>query len=144
MKESPSVSARWRADAVVLRRYGCRRIASILEHCADEIDKEIGQDRYVDLAEAKALTGYTRGHLRRLMRGNTLPNHGTEAAPRFLVSELPRKPGLQRGAVPGAASPARRPPEPLLEDPSPAERDRRAVATPTAEMAASIIRVAVN
>jgi len=104
MKESPSVSARWRADAVVLRRYGCRRIASILEHCADEIDKEIGQDRYVDLAEAKALTGYTRGHLRRLMRGNTLPNHGTEAAPRFLVSELPRKPGLQRGAVPGAAS----------------------------------------
>lgn len=96
------MSERWRADAEVFRRYGYRRMAANLERLADEIDQEVRQELYVDLAEAQELTGYTRGHLRRLMRENIFPNYGTEAAPRFLLSELPRKPGFHREIVPAS------------------------------------------
>ena len=46
----------------------------------------------MDFAGAVRLSGYTHGHLRRLFRSGQLRNVGTEAAPAFIASELPRKP----------------------------------------------------
>jgi hypothetical protein len=96
VNDHSSITSRWRADAAVLRRYGCRRAAAVLERCADELDEELGRDVLVGLAEAEAITGYTRGHLRRLVREKTLANHGTDRAPQFRPGDLPRKPGYRR------------------------------------------------
>jgi hypothetical protein len=42
---------------------------------------------------AVALSGYTRGHLRRMLVARTLTNYGTESRPLMRAAELPRKPG---------------------------------------------------
>ena len=47
----------------------------------------------VDIGRAVQLTGYTRGHLRRLLLAGTLRNVGTPDSPAFHISDLPRKPG---------------------------------------------------
>lgn len=95
----------WRDDAATLRRRGDRRAARLLERVASELEDELRQDgpaELVDLTRAIELSGYTRGHLRRLLVAGTLINHGTPHRPLFRPADLPRK--------------ARRPP--------PAPRDR--------------------
>ena len=47
------------------------------------------------LNEAEVESGYTRGHLKRLIRTGLIPNLGTESAPRIQRSDLPRKPGFR-------------------------------------------------
>lgn len=37
------------------------------------------------------VTGYTRAHLRRLVRTGRLRNVGSDAVPEFLLADLPRK-----------------------------------------------------
>jgi hypothetical protein len=85
----------WRHDAAVLRGYGDDRTAALLERLAAEleIDLQDGAAEVVDLTRAVELTGYTRGHLRRLLTAGKLRNIGTLEEPAFLASELPRKPG---------------------------------------------------
>lgn len=39
-------------------------------------------------------SGYTRCHLRRMLREGTIPNAGTDSRPRILRHHLPRKPGF--------------------------------------------------
>lgn len=92
--DSP-LSRRWRDDAALLRRYGCDREADVIERLADDLDHDdqAREAAPVDLATAARLSGYTRGHLRRMMRSGALPNLGTRKEPRFARSELPRKPG---------------------------------------------------
>lgn len=104
MNDEPSLASRWRADAEILRRYGCRRATAVLERCAGELDAELRRDVYVDLAEAETLTGYSRSHLRRLLREGALANHGSGQAPRFRAGDLPRKPGYR---APAPARPER-------------------------------------
>jgi hypothetical protein len=86
----------WREDAAVLRRRGARRAAALLERLAAEIEEDwCGQDaraELVDLNRAADLSGYTRGHLRRLIVDGALTNHGTDAKPLVCVADLPRKP----------------------------------------------------
>jgi hypothetical protein len=85
----------WRYDAAVFRDYGDTRTADILERLAGELegDLEEGASEIVDMARAVHLTGYTRGHLRRLLLAGTLRNVGTPDSPSFHISDLPRKPG---------------------------------------------------
>ena len=86
----------WREDAAVLRRRGARRAAELLERVAAELDADLREaaeaPEMVDLGRAAALSGYTRGHLRRMIASGALPNHGTPASPVLRVSDLPRKP----------------------------------------------------
>ena len=85
----------WRSDAAVLRDYGDERAADLLERLAAELEADLqdGATEMVDLSAAVKLTGYTRGHLRRLLLEDKLRNVGTPDDPAFLTSELPRKPG---------------------------------------------------
>jgi hypothetical protein len=85
----------WRTDAAVLRRYGAAALADLLERCAADLGSEqrAHLDALVTLDEAVQLTGFTRGHLRRLCRSGKLANAGTEAAPAFRLAALPRKTG---------------------------------------------------
>jgi hypothetical protein len=86
---------RWRANAALLRAYGAPGHARLLERLAADLEAELHAESaaVVDLAAAVCLSGYTRGHLRRLLRSGQLRNVGTEDAPAFITSELPRKPG---------------------------------------------------
>lgn len=88
-------AALWRAHAEILRSYGAEHIASVLEACAAQLeaDERARPHAVATLDEAVQLTGFTRGHLRRLCRSGKLPNVGTEAAPAFRLGDLPRKPG---------------------------------------------------
>jgi hypothetical protein len=83
----------WRQDATVLRRYGDTRAADLLDRVAAELeaDTQAAQGARVSLADAVELTGYTRGHLRRLVVDGKLRNIGTDGNPEFLAAELPRK-----------------------------------------------------
>lgn len=85
----------WRKDASVLRDYGDARAADLLERVAAELEADLhdGAAEVTDLPSAVSLTGYTRGHLRRLLTDGKLRNVGTPDEPAFLVSDLPRKPG---------------------------------------------------
>lgn len=83
-----------RADATVLKRYGDRRTAKVLERLAAELEADSyeAEHEVVTLARAVELTGYSRGHLRRLIASGSLRNVGSVETPQFVASELPRKP----------------------------------------------------
>lgn len=85
----------WRSDAAVLRDYGDERAAELLERLATDLEADLqdGAAEMVGFSAAVTLTGYTRGHLRRLLIEGKLRNVGTHEEPAFLTSELPRKPG---------------------------------------------------
>lgn len=91
-----ALAARWREDAQVLRRYGAGGRARMLERMAAELEESImgGGDEVVDLSRAVVLSGFTRGHLRRLMHdGKLIPAGRNGREPLFRISDLPRKPG---------------------------------------------------
>ena len=91
-----ALAARWREDAEVLRRYGAASRARMLERLAAELEESLvgGGEELVDLSRAVALSGFTRGHLRRLMGDSKLIPAGHKGRePLFRVSDLPRKPG---------------------------------------------------
>lgn len=85
----------WRDDAAVLRRRGARRAAALLERLAAELEEDWHahdlRGELVDLARAAELSGYTRGHLRRMLTDGALTNHGTDAKPLVCVADLLRK-----------------------------------------------------
>jgi hypothetical protein len=84
----------------------------MLERMADELERSAGRDgsAQVDLATAAELSGFTRGHLRRLIRVGKLPVTPNEAGdPQVRLADLPRKPGHRAaGARPPAAATCRR------------------------------------
>lgn len=84
----------WHEHATILRSYGDEPRAAMLDRLADQLENDTCETdgARVDLSEAVELTGYSRGHLRRLLLAGKLRNVGTAAAPKFLVTELPRKP----------------------------------------------------
>ena len=81
----------WREDAAVLRRRGARRAAALLERVAAELEDDLTQPgvqpELLTLANAVEQSGYTRGHLRRLLVAGTLTNHGTEDRPLVAASD---------------------------------------------------------
>jgi hypothetical protein len=107
----------WREDAAVLRRRGARRAAAHLERVAAELEDDLTQPgvqpELLTLANAVEQSGYTRGHLRRLLVAGTLTNHGTEDRPLVAASDLPRKLSRPSSHFTGArSSPPGRPAPP--------------------------------
>jgi hypothetical protein len=88
-----ALAARWREDAQVFRRYGAAGRARMLERLADELERaaDADQSATVDLSTAAELSGFTRAHLRRLIRDGKLAT--TSDGSRVRASDLPRKPG---------------------------------------------------
>lgn len=94
----PALVARWREEALVLRRRGALGQAEVLEGAATEMEAllAIAGESTVSLQEAAALSGYTTDALTRLVRRGALQNLGRPRAPRFRVRDLPRKPSALR------------------------------------------------
>ena len=89
------LAARWRADAQVFRRYGSTGRARMLERLADELEQTTGEDAaaVVGLTAAAKLSGFTRGHIRRMVRdGRLIPAGIEDGKPLIRVADLPRKP----------------------------------------------------
>lgn len=102
----------WRAHAQVMRKWGAEGVAVALECAAADLEEDLQRagpavpvhggaaaplPELVELGPAVGLSGYTRGHLRRMLVAGTLTNYGTDARPLVLAAELPRKPGYTPG-----------------------------------------------
>lgn len=82
---------RWRKDAEFLRRHGAIEAAMTKEACADELD---GYSREHDLealtlTQAASESGFSSGHIARLLETGRLPNAGEKFAPRIRRKDLP-------------------------------------------------------
>jgi hypothetical protein len=88
------LAERWQAEAL-LRRYGDERGAIACELHASELSEVLLSidAEPLTLAEAALESGYTRAHLRRMIRDQPLLNAGTAEEPMILRAHLPRKPG---------------------------------------------------
>lgn len=99
----------FRDNATAARKLAAsERAAHVWEAAAKEVEERIADSLLEPLTlEAAALeSGYTRKHLNRMLRERTVPNSGTDTAPRILRMHLPRKPGfgIDGGAVRPASS----------------------------------------
>ena len=87
----------FRAKAEMARDCAASEVAAQLwEKAARAVEDQLQEALFeaLPLTEAISESGYTRNHLRRLIRDGTVPNSGTESDPRILRMHLPRKPGL--------------------------------------------------
>ena len=86
----------FRETAEYLREHAASEHAACAwEKAAEILEDALGelQIATITLDEAEAESGYSRGHLRRLIREGVVPNSGTENHPRILRRDVPRKPG---------------------------------------------------
>lgn len=97
-----ALASRWREDAQVFRRYGAAGRARMLERMAAELEltAEADQSAAVDLNTAAELSGFSRAHLRRLIRDGKLSTSADGALVR--ACDLPRKPGYTPTQAPAA------------------------------------------
>jgi hypothetical protein len=124
-----ALAARWREHAQVLRHYGATRRARMLERMAAELERCTADEAaaVVDLSAASELTGFTRGHLRRLYRdGRLIPAAVEDGDPLFRVSDLPRKPGATPAADRPGPAPRIQIARELIQKPTPRRRPSRA------------------
>lgn len=85
----------WRERAAEFREVAAEAQAATSELLADELEQLFSAhlDEELTLQEADEESGYDSSHLGRLVRQGTIPNAGTEEAPRIRRRDLPRKPG---------------------------------------------------
>ena len=85
----------FRETASYLQEHGAEQAACAWEKAAEKLENVLGEARTeaLTLEEAEAESGYSRSHLRRLIRDGVVPNSGTENRPKILRKNLPRKPG---------------------------------------------------
>ena len=86
----------FRETAAYLREHAAsEQAACAWEKAAEKLESVLGQARTeaLTLEKAEAESGYTRSHLRRLIRDCIVLNSGTESEPKILRRDLPRKPG---------------------------------------------------
>lgn len=89
----------WRHDATLLRQYENQQ-ADWLEDRATELETALKQQDtdLLNLTEAARMSGYTAGHIGRLVRSGALQNFGHPHAPKVRRADLPKKlvlPGRQ-------------------------------------------------
>lgn len=95
----------WRARVELLRSHGADGHAKLGDTLLAELEvalNQVGMEP-LDLAAASAESGFTVGHLRRMLADGTIPDAGHRT---ILRRHLPRKPGhgLARGEATGASS----------------------------------------
>ena len=86
----------WRSEAEHLReRYSDERLARACEAHAQELEAALASEglEALTLDTAEIESGYSRTHLRRLLREGKILNAGEPGNPRILRRSLPRKPG---------------------------------------------------
>ena len=90
-----SLSSRWRASAEQLRTYGADAQATTLLRCAEELEQTWREWELeaLTIEDAVAESGYTRSHLKRLLREQAIRNSGIDGETRILRRHLPKKPG---------------------------------------------------
>lgn len=94
----------WRLEADRLELRGLVEPARVIRSLADELEASLSHQgaEILTLRQASAESGYSAGHLRRLVSAGEVENAGRRGAPRIRRRDLPRKRGgLTR---PGAAS----------------------------------------
>jgi hypothetical protein len=97
----------FRENAQQARRLaGSEAAAHVWEEAARETERRL-QEALLEpltIAQAELESGYTKSHLRRMLREGVIPNAGSEQGPLILRAHLPRKPG--HGVDPAEARPA--------------------------------------
>lgn len=90
-----TLAARWREDAVLLRRYGQVAVAEVAELHARELEEALAdrEEETLTMAEASMESGYSERRLRELLASGSIPNAGRRGVPRIRRADLPRKPG---------------------------------------------------
>ena len=81
----------------LLRLGGSEREAHVWKLAAQVAEQRL-RDSFLEpltLDAAVSESGYTRGHLLRMLREKKVPNAGTKENPRILRKHIPRKPGLE-------------------------------------------------
>ena len=96
------LAARWRAELGVLRKRGAKELAEGLESYVDELEQVLVEAdlEALTLDQAAAESGYTKGHLGRLIAADRLDNVGRKHAPRVRRGDLPKKPEEPLGEGP--------------------------------------------
>jgi hypothetical protein len=87
------LAAAWRDRAPDLRRIGASAQALCFEEAARELEllMQGAGDDALSLEDAHNLSGYSVGHLARLVRDGTIRNAGREGKPLIRRSDVPRK-----------------------------------------------------
>lgn len=95
-----------RSEAEVLRENCADSQAKLCERHAERLEEALSKhsNETLTVAEAAAESGYSKSHLRRLIREGRIPNAGEAGSPRIQRRDLPRKPGL--GSKVASAEPA--------------------------------------
>ncbi len=95
MSSPTTLPSRWRTRATLFRDHADESVARAYEKCAEELEQARRESELeaLTLKEAAEESGYTRSHLKRLLREQAIPNSGNEGETRILRSHLPKKPG---------------------------------------------------
>lgn len=95
-----ALAERWRADALLLERYGATEAAAACRRHADELEAGLRDeaDALLTLDEAERESGYSRDRLRHLVAAGAVPNAGRKGAPLIRRADLPRKRGSRARA----------------------------------------------
>src|SRR2546422_9668941 len=91
-----------RAKAAELRdTFGDDDRARAMEWAASLVERALRDqaDERLTLAQASARSGYSQGHLARLIREGRLPNAGRPHAPRIRAADLPSRRSRQNNVV---------------------------------------------
>ena len=90
-----ALAVRWRAEAVMFRRYGEERLAIACETHADELEVAVGAQAIeaLTLDQAAEIGGYSYSHLQHLLADGEIDNVGEKGSPRIRRCDVPRKPG---------------------------------------------------
>jgi len=92
------VIERWTEEADLQRRRyleegRAHHIMSMIQDMEEALEAQ--HEEVLSLDEAADESGYTEGHLKRLIREGRIPNAGSDADPAILRRYLPRKPGCE-------------------------------------------------
>jgi hypothetical protein len=118
-----SLPTQWRTRAAMLREHGARDAATLLEKVASELEATLNNapDIALSVREVAQRTGYTRDHVRYLIKTRKLINVGLPGgALRVMASQLKAKPdnapGPKRETRRGGRARPRPAPDPTQGD----------------------------
>ncbi len=100
MKALADLAERWRDEAVVLRRCGHERTATLCETHATEVEQAWRAYLFEPLSikQAAEETGYSESRLYSLVEGGAVNNAGKPGGPLVRRADLPRKAGMHARA----------------------------------------------
>ena len=85
----------WRGEAQLMSHRGLAESAALVESLANDLEETLRgfESDLLNLQESAAHSGYSPGHLSRLVRDGEILNRGRPGAPRIRRSDLPIKCG---------------------------------------------------